>query len=67
MSFLAEYLKHPFTIGAVAPSSKYLAKKMLRNVTFNQARVIIEYGLGTGVFTEEIIKRKKPETVFLTL
>lgn len=67
MSFLVEYLKHPFTIGAVAPSSKYLAKKMLRNVTFNQARVIIEYGPGTGVFTEEIIKRKKPETVFLII
>ena len=67
MSFLAEYLKHPFTIGAVAPSSKYLAKKMLRNVTFNQARVIIEYGPGTGVFTEEIIKEKNRKRFFLSL
>lgn len=67
MSFFKEYLKHPFFIGAIAPSSKYLTKKMLSNVKFDRAKGIIEYGPGTGVFTDEIIRRKDPETVFLII
>ncbi len=60
--FFIEYLKNIRTVGAVAPSSKYLANKMLSGVDFAKAKVIIEYGPGTGVFTTEIIKRKRPET-----
>lgn len=44
-------------VGAVAPSSRYLARKMLAGVDFTQAKVIVEYGPGTGVFTREIISR----------
>lgn len=50
------------TVGAVAPSSKYLADKMLSKVDFATAKVIVEYGPGTGVFTKEILKRKRLET-----
>ena len=60
--FFIEYVKNMRTVGAVAPSSKYLADKMLAKVNFEAADVIVEYGPGTGVFTAEIIKRKRPET-----
>lgn len=50
------------TVGAVAPSSIYLANKMLKYVDFQAAKVIVEYGPGTGAFTAEIIKRKQPKT-----
>lgn len=67
MNFFLEYCKHPFTIGAVAPSSRHLAVKMLEPVDFNTCKCIVEYGPGTGVFTREVIRRKKDETVFLII
>lgn len=67
MKFLIEYLKHPLTIGAIAPSSRFLAKKMIALVDFQQCHCIIEFGPGTGVFTKEMIKRKKDSTILLII
>jgi phospholipid N-methyltransferase len=39
----------------MAPSSKYLASKMMEQVDFNYANNIVELGPGTGIFTEKII------------
>lgn len=57
VGFLTEYLRKPFVIGAVAPSSRFLAAKMLKPVDFTNARTIVELGAGTGVFTKRILKR----------
>lgn len=65
MSFIKQYLLHPRQVGAVKPSSRNLAKKMLLHVSFEKAGCIAEFGPGTGVFTEEIIRAKKDETQFL--
>lgn len=67
ISFLAEYLRDIRRIGAVAPSSRFLARKMVATVDFDKAKVIVEYGPGTGVFTAEIIKRMKPSTKLLAI
>lgn len=64
-SFLKEFIKNPRTTGAIAPSSKYLAEKMLSNIDFENSRCIVEYGPGTGVFTEKLIARKKDETLLI--
>ena len=61
--FFKEYLNEKKTVGAVAPSSKFLCKKMLKNVDFSKDLVILEFGPGTGVFTEEIIERMTPNSV----
>jgi phospholipid N-methyltransferase len=60
--FLSQYLKNVRTVGAVAPSSRYLAKKMLERVNFDDADVIVEYGPGTGIFTAEILAKKSKDT-----
>lgn len=67
VTFFREYLKNIRSVGAVAPSSRYLARKMVASIDFDSAKVIIEYGPGTGVFTSEIIKQKRPETVLLII
>lgn len=63
--FLLEYLKSPRTVGAIMPSSEILAEKMVSNVDFKNAECIIEYGPGTGVFTDKLIERKKQDTMLL--
>jgi phospholipid N-methyltransferase len=57
----------PKFIGAILPSSKYLAHKMVEGIDFTQAKYIVEYGPGTGVFTEMLMKNRKKDTVILLL
>lgn len=60
--FLMQYFTHPRTTGAIMPSSKKLSYKMIGNINFNKSNCIVEFGPGTGVFTEEILKRRNINT-----
>ena len=57
----------PRSVGAVLPSSKYLAEKMVRHINFDEAGCIVEYGPGTGVFTDRMLKARREDTVILLL
>ncbi|ANU24819.1 hypothetical protein BCM40_06560 [Planococcus donghaensis] len=59
MQFIVEFMKQPKEIGAIAPSSIYLARKMTPEKLLCDAKVVVELGAGMGHFTEEIV-RKKP-------
>ncbi|RYM34537.1 methyltransferase domain-containing protein [Brumimicrobium glaciale] len=59
-NFLKEFFKERKTVGAIRPSSKSLANKMLKNVDFKESNVIVEFGPGTGVFTRRIIEEMNP-------
>jgi len=48
-------------VGAVAPSTKFLAEKMLENVDFDSAKLIIELGPGNGIFTDILLERMSPD------
>ncbi|MBU3877253.1 methyltransferase domain-containing protein [Faecalicatena sp. AGMB00832] len=65
--FILEYLKSPRKVGAVAPSSKRLAKKMVAPIQFENCRCIVEFGPGTGVFTDEVIAQKGEDVVFILI
>lgn len=67
LNFLIQYIKNPRTIGAIAPSSKYLSSEMIKNIDFRNINLIVEYGAGTGSFSEKIIERKKSETVLILI
>lgn len=66
-NFIKQYIKNPRTVGAVAPSSEKLAYKMVEDINFFNASCIVEYGPGTGVFTEKILNRKKDSTIFIAI
>ncbi|MBE6053569.1 MAG: SAM-dependent methyltransferase [Clostridium sartagoforme] len=65
--FLLEYIKNPRKVGAIAPSSKYLAYEMINAIDFNNANCIVEYGPGTGIFTEKILARAKETTIIILI
>ena len=67
LNFLKQYLKTPRRVGAVAPSSRWLAEKMVSDIDFENARCIVEYGPGTGVFTDKLLEKKKTDTLLLVL
>jgi len=45
------------TVGAVAPSSRYLTQAMLGPLPLEKARVVVEVGPGTGVMTQALLNR----------
>jgi phosphatidylethanolamine/phosphatidyl-N-methylethanolamine N-methyltransferase len=64
-SFLKQFWQEKKMVGSMVPSSKYLAKKMLSPINFNDAKVIIELGPGTGVFTQKIIENMRTDATLL--
>lgn len=67
MKFLIEYFKSPRTVGAIAPSSERLAEKMVKDIDFENSECIVEYGPGTGVFTDKLVKGKREDTILILL
>jgi len=65
LSFISQYVFKPRTVGAVLPSSKYLAAKMVQGIDFAAAKCIVEYGAGTGVFTEKILQFRMLDTTVI--
>jgi phosphatidylethanolamine/phosphatidyl-N-methylethanolamine N-methyltransferase len=53
--FLAEFLRAPGRVGAIAPSSPDLARRMVSAVNAHEPSVVVEFGPGTGPFTEAIL------------
>jgi len=63
--FVKQYVSKPKTVGAVLPSSKYLADRIIKHINFDDAHYIVEYGPGTGVFTDRILRERNQETMIL--
>lgn len=62
LRFLQGFLKKPGTVGAIAPSSPELARKMIEDIKADENNVVLEIGCGTGAITkflQELIPNKK--------
>jgi phospholipid N-methyltransferase len=67
VKFLREFITKPVTTGAIAPSSKFLAQTMVQDLGLDAADAVLEYGPGTGVFTEFILRELKPGAKFAAI
>jgi phospholipid N-methyltransferase len=65
--FLMHFVRHPRSTGAVAPSSKWLAERMVDGMGLANARTVVEIGPGTGAFTSHILREIGPSTRFLAV
>jgi phospholipid N-methyltransferase len=64
--FLGEFLRHPRLVGAVTPSSRYLARAVAAQVPA-AARCVIELGPGTGAITRALLARLGPQATLLAV
>lgn len=55
--FLKQYLRNPFGVGAVVPSSQKLAQFIVNLLAPQESDVVVELGPGTGVFTRELLSQ----------
>ncbi len=52
LQFLQSFIKKPNGVGAIAPSSPDLARKMIQGVKADENNVVLEIGCGTGAITK---------------
>src|SRR6266550_8220625 len=63
--FFKQFLKRPFQIASIVPSSKALVERVAGKIDFSQPLVIAEYGPGEGVHSREIARRMSPDSHLL--
>ena len=63
--FFKRFLKRPFQIASIVPSSKAMVERVASKMDFSRPRVIAEYGPGEGVHSREIARRMTPDSHLL--
>ncbi len=67
LCFLRQFIRRPRRVGAIAPSSRWLARMMVESGNLKEAAAVAELGPGTGSFTRAILDRIGPSTTFFAL
>ncbi len=67
LKFAKQFLVHPISTGAIAPSSKALAKKVCELAQISSAKTIVEIGPGSGSFTKMIQAERSSESTFFAI
>jgi phospholipid N-methyltransferase len=62
LHFLRSFLRSPRNVGSLIPSSERLASAMVAPIDFSTAKMVVELGAGTGVFTQPILRAISPGT-----
>jgi phosphatidylethanolamine/phosphatidyl-N-methylethanolamine N-methyltransferase len=65
--FLKESFHKIRVTASVLPSSRFLTTAMLDQVNFRKVRNLVELGSGTGVITQEILRRMTPDSRLFAL
>jgi len=55
------------TSGTIVPSSIFLAERLVRGIDYAKARVIVEFGVGTGCVTRRILRRMRSDARLISL
>ncbi len=59
-AYLSNLLQDRY-VASVMPTSRFAVEKICSRIDLDSARVVIEYGPGTGVFTRELLRRMNPD------
>ena len=54
LEFLQAFLKNPFGVGSIAPSSPELSRRMIDGIEPSPDSIVLELGVGTGALTKFI-------------
>lgn len=67
IDFVKGYFASPKHVGALTPSSRGLAERVTEAACVSEAAAVIEFGPGTGVFTEVIARKIRTGTKFFAI
>lgn len=66
LSYIKNFIKDR-DVAAITPSSTFLVKRVCRWINFASPSVIVEYGPGTGVFTEYIVSEMTEDSTLILI
>ena len=66
-AFFQEFLKHPFQIGSIIPSSRFLEQRILGASAIASATTVVELGSGTGGTTRAILDAMPKDARLLSI
>lgn len=59
--FFKESVRHFWQVGTLMRSSRFLVDSLLANIDFADAKLIVEFGSGSGSVTRELLRRMRPD------
>jgi phospholipid N-methyltransferase len=65
--FLQEFLKHPYQVASVFPSSRFLERRVIRLAGIGAAHIVVELGAGTGGTTRALLREMPPHAKLLVM
>lgn len=65
--FFRAFLRSKSQVGALTPSGDKLADAMVDWIDWNSVKNVVEFGPGTGVFTEKILTKLQPDSKFFAV
>ena len=66
LSYIKNFIQDK-DVAAVTPSSKFLVKRVCRWIDFSRPSTVVEYGPGTGVFSEYILENLGADSTLLMI
>ena len=67
LRFVEAFIREPFTVGSLWPSSSELSRAVVSSCEFAPGDTVVELGPGTGAFTELLVKRMAGQGRLLAL
>ncbi len=65
--YIKQFLRDPKSTGSITPSNEELSELVTDTARLSEMGTVVELGPGTGVFTEKILEKKNPETLFFAI
>ena len=66
-AFFQGFLRRPFEVGSIIPSSRFLERRITRAAGLRDARLVVELGPGTGGTTRAFLREMHPEAKLLAI
>jgi phospholipid N-methyltransferase len=64
---LGKFFRHGSTIASFVPSSRFLARRLLRGIDWEKAQCLVELGAGTGPVTRLMVRHARPHTKLIVI
>lgn len=65
--FFRQFLASPKSVGSIIPTSQATIDALLDPIDWATCRTFVEYGPGTGVFTQSILARAHPDLMLIAI
>jgi len=67
LKFFREFIRAPKMIGSVIPTSPSVINHLLKQIDWQEARLIVEYGPGMGTITRPMLEKLHPEARLIAI